>query len=549
MSKLIKKLLGDKRIHDEPTTLNNNGIVPKFIKNIMNVDLEKIKKQDSLIEIPDNMTTYIRCLFHDLRGPLNNISMGIDILTDNIDNSHPDHTILQTIQTSCRFLGDTLDGFLNLQDLNASSSSIVDIIKLNNEPFNIIGMINKIQMVLSFHALNKKIRIKYTYSDVNEWVIGDYKHIQHVIMNLLSNAIKFSEENKTILIDMNGELILNKYQTIRITIIDENKWIREEIKQKLFQENVTSDKTKGNGLGLYICKKIVDLHYGTILHEYNTCNPNKIGNVFKVTLKLLTCLSGSDKYDSVKNEIISSNLLKTENKNEEIFQDEFDISAHDILAPSLVSKPPPKQELGDNVSAVVIKGGIDKEDKHDMFLYIKKQQIIENIPPLLGSIQNRHSMKNSTNTMSIISNTYVKIAIVDDSDVSRKLMYRMFENNCKNIKLTECSDGLDCLIKLHAKIERVKLIMLDNIMPNITGVLLSKILRGLGFSGLIIGITGNGLNEDKQEFINAGADFVFLKPFNKKDLNRLLAFIRKYGYESVYGKVIIETADKTLEWG
>ena len=95
----------------------------------------------------------------------------------------------------------------------------------------------------------------------------------------------------------------------------------------------------------------------------------------------------------------------------------------------------------------------------------------------------------------------------------------------------------------------VSMFFIDNIMPNITGELLSKILRGIGYSGLIIGVTGNGVEEDKTAFIESGADYVFVKPFTKEKLNKILEFVKNNGYESRYDdeEIIIEKENK-LVW-
>jgi DNA-binding response OmpR family regulator len=63
-------------------------------------------------------------------------------------------------------------------------------------------------------------------------------------------------------------------------------------------------------------------------------------------------------------------------------------------------------------------------------------------------------------------------------------------------------------------------------MPNLTGEFLTKILRCIGYQGLIIGITGNGLEEDVKQFLDNGADYIFIKPFTKRKLDKLLDFTK-----------------------
>jgi len=90
-------------------------------------------------------------------------------------------------------------------------------------------------------------------------------------------------------------------------------------------------------------------------------------------------------------------------------------------------------------------------------------------------------------------------------------------------------------------------ILVDNVMPNLNGELLSKILRGMGYQGLIVGITGNGLQQDIDHYLENGADYVFIKPFTKSNLTALMDFIEREGYESKDDRVIVDN-NGVLEW-
>lgn len=130
-----------------------------------------------------------------------------------------------------------------------------------------------------FNILHKKIKIKYNINCSNEWISCDDKKLKHVLLNLISNAIKFSNDNTIININVDINVI-NNFSQVNIKIIDQNNCIDEHIKKKLFKKNNTSDLQNGNGLGLYICKEIIELHNDTIKHYYDT------GNIFNINLKL-----------------------------------------------------------------------------------------------------------------------------------------------------------------------------------------------------------------------------------------------------------------------
>ena len=179
----------------------------------------------------NRLTTYIRCIFHDFRGPLNNITLSTDILlnSDQVKSDNENYELIKGIKESCIFLSETLDGFLNVSYIDTDS---IDNLKLTYEPFNVIGLIKKIQYILLSNLLEKNIKLIYDIGILHEWVIGDYKHIQHVLMNLVSNAIKFSKNDTIIIIKLKCKEYNENKELLIFSIIDQNPIIRDSIKKK-----------------------------------------------------------------------------------------------------------------------------------------------------------------------------------------------------------------------------------------------------------------------------------------------------------------------------
>ena len=121
----------------------------------------------------------------------------------------------------------------------------------------------------------------------------------------------------------------------------------------------------------------------------------------------------------------------------------------------------------------------------------------------------------------------LRILIVDDSALNRKMTAKMF---AKNAMCDQAADGQIAvnmvMVAENRNSERIltpplmtpsgtyDVILMDYQMPNMDGPTAIRELRRLGFSGLIFGLTGNAIECDKMEMMAAGADKVFIKPFD-----------------------------------
>jgi signal transduction histidine kinase len=85
---------------------------------------------------------------------------------------------------------------------------------------------------------------------------------------LLENSINFTDSGSiTVVVSQSGDL----KDVIEVKIKDTGKGIDESIRDKLFQKFVTkSNRQKGTGIGLFLCKKIIEAHGGTIHGENNS---------------------------------------------------------------------------------------------------------------------------------------------------------------------------------------------------------------------------------------------------------------------------------------
>jgi len=119
---------------------------------------------------------------------------------------------------------------------------------------------------------------------------------------------------------------------------------------------------------------------------------------------------------------------------------------------------------------------------------------------------------------------YCSALVVDDSALNRLMMIRLLK--ARFDYCDEAIDGQDAIDKFQMCMDMRKsydLILLDSSMPIMDGPTAARQIRSLGYSGLMIGVTGNVLPEDINHFKIHGVDEVLMKPLNMKALDDILA--------------------------
>ena len=129
----------------------------------------------------------------------------------------------------------------------------------------------------------QKIEIVYDFKhkeDIN--IEADRDRLVQVIRNLLDNALKFTtHNNQTIFVSIDKNKEGKKEEEVIVSVKDTGEGISDKILSKLFTKFATSDSATGTGLGLYICKKIIEAHGGRI---WGVNNLDGKGALFKFTL-------------------------------------------------------------------------------------------------------------------------------------------------------------------------------------------------------------------------------------------------------------------------
>ena len=117
----------------------------------------------------------------------------------------------------------------------------------------------------------------------------------------------------------------------------------------------------------------------------------------------------------------------------------------------------------------------------------------------------------------------LKILIVDDSSMVRKMTVKLLASLAHNCDVAH--DGDHALTKVRESLREgvdYDVILMDNQMPSMMGFEATRLIRQSGFLGIILGVTGNALDSDVQQFLTNGADDVIVKPLTKENFGKTL---------------------------
>lgn len=233
------------------------------------------KKNEELREINESKDEFFSIIAHDLRSPFQGLLGVSKILTEEFESLSQEEvkyfifTLNDALQNQYKFLDDLLS-WSRIQ-----SNRMV----FNPQKLNLSLQLEDIIMLLYHNIKNKKISI-HNKVDANLLIYADENMLALLLRNLISNAIKFTPGGGLIEI-----YALNRQTDILIDVNDNGVGISEENIKKLFRidkqfTTTGTNQEKGNGLGLVLCREIIEKHGGKIWAE---SSPGK-GSSFKFIL-------------------------------------------------------------------------------------------------------------------------------------------------------------------------------------------------------------------------------------------------------------------------
>ena len=233
---------------------------------------------------------FTRALVHELKTPLTPVLSSSELLYSEL-REEPWMSIAENIHRGATNLSKRIDELLDLAKVE------VGILRLNREALDVLPLLHRVgdDMAVVAKSAGQSLTLELPPSLPRVW--ADEERLRQVLLNLLINASKFTQEGGKIILramDQNDSLV--------VEVEDNGPGIPKEYQERLFRpyHRQLSDREhlSGLGLGLALCKNIVELHDGEI---WLNSEAGK-GSTFSFSIPLATAIKQQeeDKHEVVK---------------------------------------------------------------------------------------------------------------------------------------------------------------------------------------------------------------------------------------------------------
>lgn len=273
----VKLIVPDEKVHD--MIAESSAVIESEDGNAIG-RLSALHSEVIEEELARRKAEIMDVLGHDLRAPIIAAKQNLAVLTQTSD-------FLKRLDSEQKKMVEMVQK--NIEKMEKLVTTIMDVrqletgkIILRKEDVDIAKLVDESVHLLKSWADNKKISLSCDIAANLPLITGDSQRLYQVITNLLSNALKFTPQGGQVAVKVSL-----KQAAVEISVVDSGIGIKDSDIPRLFKkyEQVSLQQPKGEtglGLGLAICKAIVELHGGIISAE----SQEGRGSIFRFTIPL-----------------------------------------------------------------------------------------------------------------------------------------------------------------------------------------------------------------------------------------------------------------------
>lgn len=205
---------------------------------------------------------FVATISHEVRTPLNAV-LGMTDLLNLTSLTRKQREYIQTIQSSGDMLLSLVDNLLDFSDMEAGD------VQLHASEFDVVDLLERVLRIMGHSASTKGLELAADIRhDFDLRVSADKRRLRQILVNIIGNAVKFTDAGEIVILSEtvaagDGEFWLH------IEVSDTGPGIDDEQREQLFTAFASgarpaSDQQYGSGLGLTICKQLLDVMGGRI---------------------------------------------------------------------------------------------------------------------------------------------------------------------------------------------------------------------------------------------------------------------------------------------
>ena len=489
---------------------------------------------------------FLANMSHELRTPLNGV-LGFTRQLRKTQLNINQIDFLDTIESSANNLLRIINDILDFSKLDAGKMELEAI------PFSLRDTINEVMTLLAPGIFDKGLEVHLNVdARVPDELLGDPVRLKQVIVNLIGNATKFTKDGY-VRLDVKYLGSHQDGQHIKFSVIDTGIGIDNEGKEKLFAafgqaDSSTTRKYGGTGLGLIICKKLIeamggDIHFVSELGKgsefyfdsYFKENNVEVGQSIPVELLVNKTLLHYDMCSQAHADIQqvfadTTDLLVTGCEDEASFTKALAEQSYDIV---LIGRKVAPSSIGELKKLVV------KAKQHCDHVYTIINSISPNLKEaIIGSGADAcFSMPfNHRKVLNTLLAPYIepeeeshrqssnfegmRVLAVDDTDANLKLLSSLLTEMA--IEPDLASDGTEALLK--AQKLKYDLIFMDIQMPIMDGITACQKIKesSLNEETPIVSVTAHAGVEEQKEMEKVGFNGFLAKPIDEEMLTQVI---------------------------